>query len=89
MVPIAIALVDAAPDRMIWGTDWSHVMPKKQMTNDGDLCDLLADWIPDPDRRNQVLVDNPANYMDSTKPYILARLAAACSDSFKLGPSIP
>jgi predicted TIM-barrel fold metal-dependent hydrolase len=60
VVPIANALVDAAPDRMIWGTDWPHVMLKKQMPNDGDLCDLLADWIPDPDRRIQVLVDNPA-----------------------------
>ncbi len=60
VVPIANALVDAAPDRMIWGTDWPHVMLKKQMPNDGALCDLLADWIPDPDRRNQVLVDNPA-----------------------------
>ena len=60
VIPIANALVDAAPDRMIWGTDWPHVMLKKQMPNDGDLCDLLADWIPDPDIRNQVLVDNPA-----------------------------
>ncbi len=31
--------VDAAPDRMIWGTYWPHVMLKKQMPNDGDLCD--------------------------------------------------
>ncbi len=60
VVPIAHALVDVAPDRMIWGTDWPHVMLKKQMPNDGDLCDLLVDWIPDPDIRNQVLVDNPA-----------------------------
>jgi len=57
----ADAFVDAAPDRMIWGTYWPHVMLKKQMPNDGDLCDLLADWIPDLHRRNQVLVDNPAN----------------------------
>ena len=58
-VPMAKALVEAAPERMVWGTDWPHVMVTKAMPNDGDLCDLLADWIPDPDTRNRVLVDNP------------------------------
>jgi 2-pyrone-4,6-dicarboxylate lactonase len=36
------------------------VMVKKAMPNDGDLCDLLADWIPDDAARARVLVDNPA-----------------------------
>jgi 2-pyrone-4,6-dicarboxylate lactonase len=57
---IAQALVEAAPERMIWGSDWPHVMVKKQMPNDGVLCDLLADWIPDSDMRKRLLVDNPA-----------------------------
>lgn len=53
-------LVEAAPGRMLWGTDWPHVMVKKDMPNDGDLCDLLAAWIPNADIRKQILVDNSA-----------------------------
>jgi predicted TIM-barrel fold metal-dependent hydrolase len=34
-------------------------MTTKKMPNDGDLCDLLATWIPDPATRKKVLVDNP------------------------------
>jgi predicted TIM-barrel fold metal-dependent hydrolase len=59
-VPFARALLDAAPGRVVWGTDWPHVMVKGQMPNDGDLCDLLADWVPDAGLRKRVLVDNPA-----------------------------
>ena len=53
-------LVDAAPTQVIWGSDWPHVMVKGVMPNDGELCDLLVDWVPDVARRRQVLVDNPA-----------------------------
>ncbi len=56
----AHALLAAAPQQVIWGTDWPHVMVKTPMPNDGDLCDLLGDWIPDAATRKQVLVDNPA-----------------------------
>ena len=56
----AHALIDCAPERVVWGSDWPHVMVTKPMPNDGDLCDLLADWIPDEDIRRKILVDNPA-----------------------------
>lgn len=56
----AHALVDCAPDRIVWGSDWPHVMVTKPMPNDGDLCDLLADWVRDVDTRRKILVDNPA-----------------------------
>jgi len=57
---MAHALVQAAPERLIWGTDWPHVMMKKTMPNDADICDLLADWVPDEAIRHRILVDNPA-----------------------------
>jgi len=57
---IAHALIDRAPDRIVWGSDWPHVMVTKPMPNDGALCDLLADWIPDEATRKKILVDNPA-----------------------------
>ncbi len=53
-------LVAARPDRMIWGTDWPHVMKKKPMRNDGDMADLLERWVPDAATRKRILVDNPA-----------------------------
>ena len=56
----AHALIKAAPQQVIWGTDWPHVMVKGAIPNDGDLCDLLAAWIPDDATLRQVLVDNPA-----------------------------
>jgi 2-pyrone-4,6-dicarboxylate lactonase len=55
----AAQLVQAAPGRLIWGSDWPHVMMKKPMPNDGALCDLLARWIPDAATRQRILVDNP------------------------------
>lgn len=59
VTPIARALVERVPERLVWGSDWPHVKISKQMPNDGDLVDLLAGWIPDSDRRRQILVDNP------------------------------
>lgn len=56
----ARAIVEAAPKRVLWGTDWPHVMVTKPMPNDADLCDLLVQWIPDPATRRRILVDNPA-----------------------------
>ena len=56
----AHALLDAAPERVVWGTDWPHVMVKGAMPNDGDLADLLLEWVPDAALREQVLAVNPA-----------------------------
>jgi 2-pyrone-4,6-dicarboxylate lactonase len=57
--PLAARLVEHAPGRLLWGSDWPHVMMKKPMPNDGPLCDLLERWIPDPATRKRILVDNP------------------------------
>lgn len=58
--PFARALVEAAPRRLVWGSDWPHPAHKGKMPNDADLLDLLLDWIPDAGVRKQILVDNPA-----------------------------
>lgn len=60
VMPFAHALLEAAPRQVVWGTDWPHVMVKSGMPNDGDLANLLAEWVPDAKLREQVLVANPA-----------------------------
>ncbi len=59
-LPFARALVEAAPDRVLWGTDWPHPNVAGDMPNDGDLVDLLAEAVGDEAVRRRVLVDNPA-----------------------------
>lgn len=58
-VPFARALVEAAPDRVLWGTDWPHPNVPT-MPNDGDLVDLVPLYAPDEAIRHKLLVDNPA-----------------------------
>ena len=60
LLPMAHALVRAAPERLVWGTDWPHVMMKKRMPDDAEICDLLQDWVVDEAVRRRILVDNPA-----------------------------
>jgi 2-pyrone-4,6-dicarboxylate lactonase len=58
-VPFAQALIETAPDRILWGTDWPHPNIKKHMPNDGDLVDLIPLFAPDPATQKRILVDNP------------------------------
>ncbi len=58
--PFAARLVEAAPERLVWGSDWPHVIVKTAMPNDGDLFDIFSRWVPDAAMRRRILVDNPA-----------------------------
>ena len=60
IAPFARAMVEAAPDRVLWGTDWPHASAREKMQDDGDLADLLLQWVPDEKARHKVLVGNPA-----------------------------
>ena len=60
--PFAQALVAAAPDRCLWGSDWPHVAQWRPMPTVSGLLDLLAQWVPDEAVRNRILVDNPARF---------------------------
>jgi predicted TIM-barrel fold metal-dependent hydrolase len=55
---VAQAFVNAAPERMVWGSDWPHPT-ETDKPNDALLFDLLADWAPDETTRHKALVDNP------------------------------
>ena len=58
-VPFARALIETAPGRVLWGTDFPHPNVRA-MPNDGDLVDLLPLVCPDAELRRKLLVDNPA-----------------------------
>ena len=68
--PLARALIEANPARIVWGTDWPHPnsasgKPPTELTpvfqiDDGRLLNLLPVWAPDAQVRKQILVDNPA-----------------------------
>ena len=62
-IPFARKLVETAPDRIIWGTDWPHPNVKV-MPNDGDLVDLIPLFAPEVELQHKVLVDNPARLFD-------------------------
>ncbi|HEX6221480.1 MAG TPA: amidohydrolase family protein, partial [Acidimicrobiia bacterium] len=63
VVPFARNLIEAAPDRVLWGTDWPHPNVR-HMPDDGDLVDLLADFAPDGETRDRILVTNPETLYD-------------------------
>lgn len=59
VTPMARLFSQHAPERMVWGSDWPHVnLEGREMANDGDLLDLLAEWVPDENVRNRILVQN-------------------------------
>ena len=56
---MARAYVEAAPERVVWGSDWPH-RGEKTLPDDAVLFDLLSDWAPDEGTRHRILVENPA-----------------------------
>jgi len=58
---MAKALVKAAPDRMMWASNWPQPNPPGGIKPDNAvMLDILLDWVPDEATRRKVLVDNPA-----------------------------
>ena len=68
MTPFAQALVAAAPDRLVWGSDWPHVLLETEMPNDGDLVDQIAVWVPDEGVRTRILVGNAERLYGFERP---------------------
>src|SRR3954470_1720108 len=66
---IAQAFVKAAPERLVWGSDWPHPgLPNDNKPDDALLFDLLAVWAPDEATRNRILVRNPEALYDFARP---------------------
>jgi predicted TIM-barrel fold metal-dependent hydrolase len=58
-VAVARAYIKAAPERMVWASDWPHPT-EKDKPDDAVLFGLLAEWAPDEAMRTRILVQNPA-----------------------------
>jgi 2-pyrone-4,6-dicarboxylate lactonase len=56
--PYARAIIEAAPDRVIWGTDYPH-NHQENMPDDADLVDFIGDIAPEPEMLQRLMVDNP------------------------------
>ncbi|MGZ8463903.1 MAG: amidohydrolase family protein [Candidatus Binatia bacterium] len=60
-LPYGKAFIEAAPDRIVWGTDWPHPQWKKPMMNDAEEVELLYRYVDgDTAILRKILVDNPA-----------------------------
>lgn len=58
--PFHRALVAAAPDRVLWASDWPFIRMDNGGPDVGQLLDRFTDWLDgDRDLRSRVLVDNP------------------------------
>jgi len=58
-IPYAQKLIEVAPNRVLWGTDFPHPNIKAHMPNDGDLVDLLSLFSSNENVIKKILVDNP------------------------------
>lgn len=77
LAPFVAKLAEAAPDRLVWASDWPHtgggkerasrpiteVEPFRQV-DDRKLLDQLVGWIGDCEIARKVLVENPAKLFD-------------------------
>ena len=65
-VPFIRTIIEAAPERVIWATDWPQVFYKTpfdltdELPDTGDLLNLLHDAVPDAATLKMIIVDNPA-----------------------------
>jgi D-galactarolactone isomerase len=66
---VAQAYVKAAPERLVWGSDWPHPSERdpKPKPDDAILIDLMLAWAPDEAVRNRIFVDNAAKLYDFPK----------------------
>jgi len=58
-LPLGRALVQAAPERLVWGSDWPHTTEPQGTVNDAGLVDLLQAWAGTDAAMDRILVDNP------------------------------
>jgi D-galactarolactone isomerase len=66
VVKVGQSYVQAAPERMVWGSNWPHPNETNK-PDDAMLFDLLGQWAPREETRHRILVENPAILYDFPK----------------------
>lgn len=79
-VAFAQSLLEAAPDRVVWGTDWPHVNLKAPASDDA-LFGLLERVAPDAGSRTRLLAGNPARLYGFASPVVSNTVSRACSSA--------
>lgn len=69
--PIHEALLRAAPDRLVWGSDWPHTKPAGERPSTSTLMQLFRQWTPE-DLRHRIGWTNAVQ---------LYRLTAGCEEA--------
>ena len=59
VIPFAKRVVEAFPERVLWGTDWPHPNLKSHMPDDGLLVDFIPRIAATTELQRRLLVDNP------------------------------
>ena len=57
---VTARLVTAAPERLVWGSDWPHPTEMPTPPDTASTLEALRTWVPDTALRTRILVDNPA-----------------------------
>jgi 2-pyrone-4,6-dicarboxylate lactonase len=58
-VEVIRPVVEAYPDRVLWGTDWPHPNMQHHIPDDGQLVDVIPRIATTAELRRKLLVDNP------------------------------
>ena len=83
VAPMARALIEAAPERVIWGSDYPHLSFADRVGSVG-LWNLLGRWVPDEATRKTILVDNPQRLFDNTQKLFDALLLFPAKEQLAL-----
>jgi D-galactarolactone isomerase len=63
---VGMAYVRAAPERLVWGSNWPHPNETSK-PDDATLFDLVMQWAPNEAARNRILVQNAATLYGFTR----------------------
>jgi predicted TIM-barrel fold metal-dependent hydrolase len=61
---LAVTLIEANPNQLVWGSDWPHVMVKNKIPNDTDMLNIVGSWVKDKRLRQKIFVTNPKDLYD-------------------------
>jgi 2-pyrone-4,6-dicarboxylate lactonase len=62
VIPYAKAFIDAAPDRVVWGSDWPHVAHNGAEPKNEAVLNLLFQYTQDPEQIHKIFVTNPGRF---------------------------